>query len=160
MDTIAAIVTSPGTAAVSIIRISGDTSHEIIQKISNIEDKDLSPGTFKLKWIIEKSNKEKASFENKIDQALILNFKAPKSFTGEDVIEIQCHGGSWLSKKILELCLENGARLAKPGEFTERALLNKKIDLSQAEGILDLINSRTKLSGANAVNLYQGFLGL
>ena len=159
MDTIAAIVTSPGTAAVSIIRISGDTSHEIIQKISNIEDKDLSPGTFKLKWIIEKSNKEKASFENKIDQALILNFKAPKSFTGEDVIEIQCHGGSWLSKKILELCLENGARLAKPGEFTERALLNKKIDLSQAEGILDLINSRTKLSGANAVNLYQGFLG-
>ncbi len=155
METIAAIVTSPGTAAVSIIRISGSKSHEIIKKISNISDEELIPASFKLKWIIEKSENS----EKKIDQALILNFKAPKSFTGEDVIEIQCHGGSWLSKKILELCLENGARLAEPGEFTERALLNKKIDLSQAEGILDLINSRTELSGANAVNLYQGFLG-
>ncbi|NQY80599.1 MAG: tRNA uridine-5-carboxymethylaminomethyl(34) synthesis GTPase MnmE [Candidatus Caenarcaniphilales bacterium] len=155
METIAAIVTSPGTAAVSIIRLSGSISHEVIKRISNISDEELIPGSFKLKWIIEKTE----NIENKIDQALILNFKAPKSFTGEDVIEIQCHGGSWLSKKILELCLENGARLAKPGEFTERALLNKKIDLSQAEGILDLIHSRTELSGANAVNLYQGFLG-
>lgn len=155
METIAAIVTSPGIAAVSIIRISGSNSHKIVKHISNITDDELIPGNFRLKWIIEKTKNS----EKKIDQALILNFKAPKSFTGEDVIEIQCHGGSWLSKKILELSLENGARLALPGEFTERALLNKKIDLSQAEGILDLINSRTELSGLNAVNLYRGFLG-
>ena len=153
MDTIAAIITSPGTAAVSIIRLSGDKSYEIITKISSI--KDLEPGNFKLAWIQENKN----NVTEKIDQALILKFKAPKSFTGEDVIEIQCHGGSWLSNKILELCLEQGARLAKAGEFTERALLNKKLDLSQAEGILDLIHSRTELSSANAVKLYEGNLG-
>jgi tRNA modification GTPase len=95
----------------------------------------------------------------KVDQALVLCFKAPKSFTGEDVIEIQCHGGTWLSKKILSLVLENGARLAQAGEFTERAILNKKIDLSQAEGILDLIHSRGELSSTNALKLYSGNLG-
>ena len=95
----------------------------------------------------------------KVDQALVLCFKAPKSFTGEDVIEIQCHGGTWLSKKILNLVLENGARLAQAGEFTERAILNKKMDLSQAEGILDLIHSRGELSSVNALKLYSGNLG-
>jgi tRNA modification GTPase len=94
-----------------------------------------------------------------VDQALVLCFKSPKSFTGEDVIEIQCHGGTWLSKKILSLVLENGARLAQAGEFTERAILNKKIDLSQAEGILDLIHSRGELSSTNALKLYSGNLG-
>ena len=164
MDDIASIITPTGIAAVAAIRISGPNSHKIIQKISNLKEQDLIPGTFKLAWIIDYKAGENAEIEvreqcQKVDQALVLCFKAPKSFTGEDVIEIQCHGGTWLSKKILSLVLENGARLAQAGEFTERAILNKKIDLSQAEGILDLIHSRGELSSTNALKLYSGNLG-
>ncbi|NBV98781.1 MAG: tRNA uridine-5-carboxymethylaminomethyl(34) synthesis GTPase MnmE [Proteobacteria bacterium] len=176
MDDIASIITPTGIAAVAAIRISGPNSHIIIQKISNLKEQDLIPGTFKLAWIIDwndrsvlKVHEDHEDDENaeigvreqckKVDQALVLCFKAPKSFTGEDVIEIQCHGGTWLSKKILSLVLENGARLAQAGEFTERAILNKKIDLSQAEGILDLIHSRGELSSTNALKLYSGNLG-
>jgi tRNA modification GTPase TrmE len=206
MDDIASIITPTGIAAVAAIRISGPNSHKIIQKISNLKEQDLIPGTFKLAWIIDykagenaenglmqasqkgtahertssrlrrtndrsvlnvhedHEDDENAEIEvreqcQKVDQALVLCFKAPKSFTGEDVIEIQCHGGTWLSKKILSLVLENGARLAQAGEFTERAILNKKIDLSQAEGILDLIHSRGELSSTNALKLYSGNLG-
>lgn len=97
--------------------------------------------------------------DEKIDQALIIPFKAPKSFTGEDTIELHLHGGIWLTQKILDSILDLGASLAKPGEFTERAFLNGKIDLSQAEGILDLIQARTKRAGHNASKLYEGFLG-
>ena len=170
MDDIASIITPTGIAAVAAIRISGPNSHKIIQKISSLKERDLIPGTFKLAWIIDyKADENAEDDENaeigvreqcqKVDQALVLCFKAPKSFTGEDVIEIQCHGGTWLSKKILSLVLENGARLAQAGEFTERAILNKKIDLSQAEGILDLIHSRGELSSTNALKLYSGNLG-
>jgi tRNA modification GTPase len=170
MDDIASIITPTGIAAVAAIRISGPNSHIIIQKISNLKEQDLIPGTFKLAWIIDYKAGENAEDDEKaengvmqrsqkVDQALVLCFKAPKSFTGEDVIEIQCHGGTWLSKKILSLVLENGARLAQAGEFTERAILNKKIDLSQAEGILDLIHSRGELSSTNALKLYSGNLG-
>ncbi|MBU6196704.1 MAG: tRNA uridine-5-carboxymethylaminomethyl(34) synthesis GTPase MnmE [Cyanobacteria bacterium REEB446] len=170
MDDIASIITPTGIAAVAAIRISGPNSHKIIQKISSLKEQDLIPGTFKLAWIIDyKADENAEDDENaeigvreqcqKVDQALVLCFKAPKSFTGEDVIEIQCHGGTWLSKKILSLVLENGARLAQAGEFTERAILNKKIDLSQAEGILDLIHSRGELSSTNALKLYSGNLG-
>jgi len=154
MDDIASIITPAGIAAIAAIRISGPNSHSIIKKITNLSEKDLVAGTFKLAWI-----KDEGVAESYVDQALILCFKAPKSFTGEDVIEIQCHGGTWLSKRILELVLNNGARLAKAGEFTERAILNKKIDLSQAEGILDLIHSRGELSSHNALKLYSGKLG-
>jgi|688.fasta_scaffold00907_8 tRNA modification GTPase len=170
MDDIASIITPTGIAAVAAIRISGPNSHKIIQKISNLKEQDLIPGTFKLAWIVDyKAGENAEDNENaeigvreqckKVDQALVLCFKAPKSFTGEDVIEIQCHGGTWLSKKILNLVLENGARLAQAGEFTERAILNKKMDLSQAEGILDLIHSRGELSSVNALKLYSGNLG-
>jgi tRNA modification GTPase len=164
MDDIASIITPTGIAAVAAIRISGPNSHKIIQKISNLKEQDLIPGTFKLAWIIDYKAGENAEIGvreqcKKVDQALVLCFKAPKSFTGEDVIEIQCHGGTWLSKKILNLVLENGARLAQAGEFTERAILNKKMDLSQAEGILDLIHSRGELSSVNALKLYSGNLG-
>jgi tRNA modification GTPase len=176
MDDIASIITPTGIAAVAAIRISGPNSHKIIQKISNLKEQDLIPGTFKLAWVIDYKTGENAEDDEnaednenaeievrqpyqKVDQALVLCFKSPKSFTGEDVIEIQCHGGTWLSKKILSLVLENGARLAQAGEFTERAILNKKIDLSQAEGILDLIHSRGELSSTNALKLYSGNLG-
>lgn len=152
MSTIAAIVTPLAQAAVSIIRISGDNSWQIAEKLTG---KSFEAGCFKLCWIIDKSQAKAI----KLDQALVLAFRGPKSYTGEDVIEIHCHGGVWVTQKILELILEAGAKPAKPGEFTERAFLNHKIDLSQAEAILDIISARTDLAGDNAAKLYQGFLG-
>ncbi|MBT6843890.1 MAG: tRNA uridine-5-carboxymethylaminomethyl(34) synthesis GTPase MnmE [Candidatus Melainabacteria bacterium] len=150
MSTIAAIVTAPGNAAVSIIRISGSESWPIIEKLG-ARGSGLKANEFKLSWLYD--------CDQKIEQALILPFKAPHSYTGEDIIEIQCHGGYWLSQKILKLILEAGACLAKPGEFTERAVMNGKIDLSQAESIMDLIEARSDRAGANAIKLYQGDLG-
>jgi tRNA modification GTPase len=151
MNTIASIATALGEAAISVIRISGEDSWAMVAAISQIQDDEFKAGTFKLAWIYEG--------EHKIDQVLLLFFKAPQSFTGEDVVEIHSHGGIWITERILELVLNQGARLAKPGEFTERAFLNHKMDLSQAEAILDLIQARTELAGTNAVRLYQGFLG-
>ncbi|MDD9898439.1 MAG: tRNA uridine-5-carboxymethylaminomethyl(34) synthesis GTPase MnmE [Candidatus Melainabacteria bacterium] len=163
MSTIAAIVTAPGHAAVSIIRVSGKDAWAIVRSLRRnvilspsgrqdpIAPQDDIAGEFKLQWIYDG--------ENKVDQALILPFKAPHSYTGEDVIEIQCHGGYWMSQKILDLLLEAGASLAKPGEFSERAVLNGKMDLSQAESIMDLIEARSDKAGENAIKLYQGELG-
>lgn len=150
--TIAAIVTPLTQSAVSIIRISGDSSWQIAKQLTG---KEFEVGKFKLCWILDRSVLE----PSKLDQALVLPFKGPSSYTGEDVIEIHCHGGVWVTQKILELILEFGAKLAKPGEFTERAFLNHKVDLSQAEAILDIISARTDLAGDNAAKLYQGFLG-
>jgi tRNA modification GTPase len=147
-DTIAAIVTAPTKAAVSIIRISGKDSWEIIEKLTS---KVFIDHQIQLSWIYENSNK--------LDQALILPFKAPKSFTGEDVIEIHSHGGIWLTEKILELVLNNGARLAQRGEFTQRAVINGKMDLSQAEAIADIIDAKSASSSQNAIKIYQGELG-
>ncbi len=151
MQSIAATVTAPGAAAVSITRISGDDSWAIASCI--LEHKELQAWTMKLTWLIDPSNQER------VDEVLVLAFKAPRSYTGEDVIEIHSHGGTYVTQRILEICLEAGARLAKPGEFTERAFLNHKLDLSQAESVMDLISARTKLSSANAIKLFEGTLG-
>jgi tRNA modification GTPase len=148
MHTIAAIVTPLSKAAVSIIRISGGDSFPIIKKLTG---KSFADRIISLAWILDS--------QNKIDQALILPFRAPHSYTGEDVIEIQLHGGIWLTERVLELVLESGAQLAKAGEFTERAFINNKIDLSQAEAIMDLIEARTSGASANAIKLYEGYLG-
>ncbi len=151
MPSIAATITAPGPAAVSITRISGDDSWLLAKQI--IENKiQLEAGCFKLAWIVDPKSQER------VDQALILAFKAPHSYTGEDVIEIQSHGGTYISERILELCLEAGAKLAKPGEFTERAFLNHKLDLSQAESIMDLIESRTSLASQNALKIFEAKL--
>lgn len=146
--TIASIITAPGDAAVSIIKISGKDAWTIAEKLTgkNFEEKILE-----LSWVQSK--------DEKIDQVLILPFKAPRSQSGEDIIEIHCHGGSWITNKILDLVLEQGAQLAKPGEFTERAVMNGKLDLSQAEAIMDIVNARSKASGENAIKLYSGELG-
>ncbi len=149
MSTIAAIITAPGEAAVAIIKISGDSSWAIAEKLSN---KKFQHRLIELAWI-------KDSNAEKIDQALILPFKAPHSYTGEDLIEIHTHGGIWVSEMILELVLNEGAKLAKPGEFTERAFFNHKIDLSQAEAIIDIIQARSQGSSENAIKIYQGYLG-
>ena len=132
-DTIAAISTPLGTGGVGVIRISGDKSFEIAQKITNRNN--FPSGKICHGWCMD-GNKN-------IDEVIILPFKAPNSYTGEDVIEIQCHGGIQVVKNILDLAIRNGARIAERGEFTKRAFLNKRIDLSQAEAVDDLIHSKT-----------------
>ena len=132
-DTIAAPATPMGAGGVGIIRISGDKAFEIIEKI--FSNPKFEPGRFKHGWIIDN--------ENKIDEVIVLPFFAPNSYTGEDVIEIQCHGGVNVVKNILNLVLKNGARMAEKGEFTKRAFLNKRMDLSQAESVADIIHSKT-----------------
>ena len=133
-DTISAISTPIATGGVGVIRISGDKAFEIAAKISNKSN--FEPNYITHAWILEG--------DKKVDEVLILPFKNPRSYTGEDVIEIHCHGGVNIVKKVLELTIANGARQAERGEFTKRAFLNKKIDLSQAEAVADLIHSKTK----------------
>ena len=133
-DTIAAISTPLGMGGVGVIRISGDKAFDIIKKIYNKQN--FKPNTISHGWILENSIK--------IDEVLVLPFFAPHSYTGENVIEIHCHGGVNIVKKILSLCLNAGCRPAEKGEFTKRAFLNKKMDLSQAEAVADLIHSKTQ----------------
>ncbi len=132
-ETIAAIATPIGVGGVGVIRISGTKSFDIAK---NITDKNNFPaGKICHGWIVDG--------ETKIDEVLILPFRNPNSYTGEDVIEIQCHGGINVVQNILDIVLRNGARMAERGEFTKRAFLNKKLDLSQAEAVDDLIHAST-----------------
>ncbi len=133
-DTIAAISTPLGMGGVGVIRISGDKAFEIIEKI--FTNPKFEPRKFNHGWIVEG--------DKKIDEVIVLPFFAPNSYTGENVIEIQCHGGVNVVRNILNLVLANGARVAEKGEFTKRAFLNKRMDLSQAEAVADLIHSKTK----------------
>ena len=133
-DTITAIATPLGTGGVGVIRISGNESFDIAEKI--FKGQPLIPGHISHGWIED--------YGTKIDEVLILAFKNPNSYTGEDVIEIQCHGGVNVVRNILDLVLKNGARMAERGEFTKRAFLNKKMDLSQAEAVADLIHAKTQ----------------
>lgn len=150
-DTIAAIATPLGTGGVGVIRISGEGSYELARSVfSSSPDKvsvpDFKPNRIYHGWVIDG--------ESLIDEVILLVFKGPNSFTGEDVIEIQCHGGLNVVRNILSLCLERGARMAEKGEFTKRAFLNGKMDLSRAEAVLDLIHSRTaKFARVSAQNL-------
>ena len=132
-DTIAAVATPMGMGGVGVIRISGDKAFEIIEKI--FTNPNFEPRKFNHGWIIE--------CDKKIDEVIVLPFFAPNSYTGENVIEIQCHGGVNVVKNILNLVLKNGARMAEKGEFTKRAFLNKRMDLSQAESVADIIHSKT-----------------
>lgn len=133
-DTIAAIATPIGEGGVGVIRISGDKSFEIIEKIYSKQN--LEAGKISHGWILDN--------DKKIDEVLVLPFRNPNSYTGEDVVEIHCHGGVNVVRNILEVVLKNGARIAERGEYTKRAFLNKKLDLSQAEAVADLIHAKTK----------------
>lgn len=147
-DTIAAISTALGIGAVSIIRISGPDSIKIA---SNIFDKDLTKvksHTIHYGHIIDQNNI--------IDEVLVSVMLAPKTYTKEDIVEINCHGGISTTNKVLELALSNGARLAEPGEFTKRAFLNGRIDLIKAEGIMNLIDSKTEMSRKMSINQLTG----
>lgn len=149
--TIAAIGTALSNSGISIIRISGDKSLDIINKIFK-SSKKLEPNTIIFGKIIDKGKV--------LDSVLVSYFKAPKSFTGEDVCEINCHGGTQITRQILELVLENGAVLAKPGEFSKRAFLNGKMDLTQAEAVINLINAKTKTETKVATRQLEGELSL
>ena len=147
-DTIAAIATPLGTGGVGVIRISGGNAFEIIDKIFSKQN--LEAGRIAHGWILD-GNK-------KVDEVLVLPFKTPHSYTGEDVIEIHCHGGVNVVKNILSLVLENGARTAERGEFTKRAFLNKKMDLSQAEAVADLIHAKTRNFAMQSAKNLSGIL--
>lgn len=138
-DTIAAIATALSNSAISIIKVSGDEAIEIVNSI--FKGKDLSKvksHTIHYGYIIDN--------EQVIDEVLVSVFKAPKTFTTEDVVEINCHGGIFVTNKILEIILVKGVRLAEPGEFTKRAFLGGRIDLTQAEAVIDVIESNTNNS--------------
>ena len=148
-DTITAIATPIGTGGVGVIRISGDKSFEIINKIYSKNNPEV--GKISHGWIIDG--------DKKIDEVILLPFKKPHSYTGEDVIEIHCHGGINVVKNILDIVLKNGARMAERGEFTKRAFLNKKMDLSQAEAVADLIHAKTKDFAKQSAKNLSGVLG-
>ena len=156
MSTIAAISTAPGTGGIGIIRISGEECFKILDKIfiqknkQNIEE--IKGYTMKYGKIINPKTNET------IDEVLVSYFKSPNSYTKENMCEINSHGGIIVMREILELCLEHGAEMAEPGEFTKRAFLNGRIDLSQAEAIIDIINSKTEKESKASVNQLGGFL--
>lgn len=132
-DTIAAISTAAVDGAISIVRLSGDDAIEIANSIASINLLNKKSHTISYGFIVDPITLQE------IDEVLFSVFKAPKTFTREDIVEINCHGGRFVTKKILSLCLMQGARLAEPGEFTRRAFLNGRIDLTQAEAINDMI---------------------
>lgn len=147
-DTIAAISTALGVGAISIIRISGK---EAIQIVNKIFDKNLTTSkshTIHYGHIIDK--------KEIIDEVLISIMRSPKTFTKEDIVEINCHGGIITTNKILELLLYNGARLAEPGEFTKRAFLNGRIDLIEADGIMNLIEAKSDKARKMSINQLTG----
>lgn len=127
-DTIAAIATAPGRGGVAVVRVSGSEAFSIAERLTGIRDQ--GPGI-------------RVGRIANVDEGVILFFKGPHSYTGEDVVEFQCHGGTVTPRRVLEACLAAGARLARRGEFTERAFLNGKLDYDQAESVLDLIDAKT-----------------
>ena len=153
METIAAISTPPGVGGIGIIRISGDNALNVVKRIFKAKNKsEIKPFTIRFGYVVDEN-------QNALDQVLVSYFKSPKSYTGEDVIEINCHGGNVSTREILELVLKNGARLAEPGEFTKRAFLNGKLDLTQAEAVIELINSKSDKESKASYKQLEGLLG-
>jgi len=151
-DTICAISTSLGVGAISIIRVSGSEAINIVNKIFKGKNlNEVKSHTINYGYICD-DNKE-------IDEVLVSVMRAPKTYTLEDIIEINCHGGISTTNKVLELILENGARLAEPGEFTKRAFLNGRIDLTQAESVDELLKSKSESARVVALNGVSGSLG-
>ena len=154
MSTIAAISTAPGIGGIGIIRISGEKTFNLIEKIfiPKNKNKEIKGYNFKYGHIINPKTREI------IDEVLVSYFVKPHSYTKENMCEINSHGGNIVMENILNICLENGAELAEPGEFTKRAFLNGRIDLSQAESIIDIINSKTQKASKASLKQLEGFL--
>lgn len=150
-DTIAAIATPPGEGGIGIVRISGENARDILDRIfvpaspNGLENRKMSYGT-----IVDPAS------ENIVDEVLCVYMKGPKTYTVEDVVEINCHGGMVPLRKTLELVLKSGARIAEPGEFTKRAFLNGRLDLSQAEAVIDVIRAKTDKTFDVAMNQLEG----
>ncbi|AAK81654.1 tRNA modification GTPase [Clostridium acetobutylicum] len=155
-DTIAAISTAIGNSGISIIRVSGKEALSIVDKVFKGKSKKgiIEMNTYTMRYgnIVELSNGDI------IDEVIVSFMKGPKSFTGENVVEVNCHGGMYPTKRVLEEIIRAGARLAEPGEFTKRAFLNGRLDLSQAEAVMDIINSKTELSMKSAVAQSEGVI--
>lgn len=149
-ETICAIATPPGLGAIALIRLSGDNAFNFAQKL------------FSPKLSIDKLSPQMAKFaeiydnDQLIDQVVVTKFAAPRSFTGENMVEISCHGSIYIQKKIMEMLIEHGCRMAAPGEFTQRAFLHGKMDLPQAEAIADLIDSQSETTHKLAINQLNG----
>ncbi len=153
-DTIAAISTPPGEGAIALVRVSGANSIQIADKIFRGKEK---PSRFASH--VQHLGEIFSAEDQLIDQVVLSVHRAPASYTGEDLVEISCHGGMLVCAKVLEACLRAGARAARPGEFTERAFLNGKMDLTQAEAVIDLIRARTDLALRSATEQLEGRLG-
>ncbi len=153
MSTIVSISTAPGNAGIGIVRMSGKNTFEIIKKIFKPQNNKYKVKGYTMQYgnIIDEKN-------NIIDEVLVSYFIEPKSYTTENMCEINTHGNQIILNKILNLCIYNGAKLAEPGEFTKRAFLNGRIDLSQAESVIDLINSKTEKEQEIAISQLEGFL--
>jgi tRNA modification GTPase len=148
-DTIVALATPPGIGAIGVIRLSGKQAFKIVNAL--FPSKNLlqqAANTLHVGYLKHKSEI--------LDEVVLSLFKSPKSYTGEDVIEISCHGSPFIQQQIIEACIANGARLAKPGEFTQRAFLNGKLDLAQAEAVADVIASNTSASQKAALHTMRG----
>ena len=154
MSTIVSISTAPGIGGIGIIRMSGEKSFEVLDKIFVAKNKqnidEIKGYTIKYGNIVEDGHI--------IDEVLVSYFKAPRSYTTENMCEINSHGGTVIVRKILELCLKNGAELAEPGEFTKRAFLNGRIDLAQAESVIDVINAKSDKEAKSGIKQLEGFL--
>lgn len=160
MDIIAAISTPQGVGGIGVIRISGSNSLSVTDKIfvPYSMKKDGVKSLSDMKGYTAKYGKITDSGEF-IDDAVVLVFRAPHSYTGEDVVEISCHGGMYITRRVLRLVLENGALPAEPGEFTKRAFLNGKMDLSQAEAVMDLISAKGERANKIAFSMREGSSG-
>ena len=152
-DTICALATAPG-GAIGIIRISGAQSLEILSHIFTKDLSDAKANTIHYGHIVESDNV--TQHQNIVDEVLVSVFRAPRSYTGENSVEISCHGSRYILNKILELLVHNGCRMAQPGEFTKRSFLNGKLDLSQAEAVADLIASSNKATHQLAMSQLRG----
>jgi len=153
-DTIAAISTPPGEGAIAMVRVSGANAIEIADEIFRGKEE---PSRFPSH--VQHLGEIVGEEDQLIDQVVLSIHRAPGSYTGEDLVEISCHGGTLVSAKVLDACLRAGARAARPGEFTERAFLNGKMDLTQAEAVIDLIRARTDLALRSATEQLEGRLG-
>ncbi|CAM2743629.1 tRNA uridine-5-carboxymethylaminomethyl(34) synthesis GTPase MnmE [Fructilactobacillus fructivorans] len=153
-DTIAAISTPPGEGGISIVRISGSDAMKVAEKIYRGKNlAKVASNTINYGHIVDPSD-----HNSEVDEVMVSVMRAPKTYTKEDIIEINCHGGIVATNKILQLVLSNGARMAEPGEFTKRAFLNGRLDLSQSEAVMDLIEAKTDESMKAALNQLDGNL--
>lgn len=148
-DTIVALATPPGVGAIGVIRLSGNNAIPIVNDLFPSKDLSVQP-THTMHVGLLKNKSEM------LDEVVVSLYKNPRSYTGEDVVEISCHGSPFVQEQVIKACLEKGARLAKPGEFTQRAFLNGKLDLTQAEAVADLIASNTEASRKSALHNIRG----